>query len=806
MKLSHCLAAAVTLGLLAVAGLALAHGPDHADDNPVLAEGPHQVSAHPDLLERIGRKGVAKLQARAETPAMMEDLNRGRPDKSAAGAAVTGTGSCLVILMDFSDHTADQASHPSSAYGNMMFSTGTFPTGSMNDYYLEVSHGLFGVSGTIAGWHRDANTYASYQNPDGSQDAGTARIMLTNAIAALDATIDFSQFDNDGPDGVPNSGDDDGNVDAVFFVHAGPGEEQSGNPNDIWSHAWGFWPALATADGVNIFRYSVEPEEFTDGSMITVGVFAHEYGHVLGLPDLYDTDYSSRGIGQWGLMSGGSWTRRNGGAAGSSPTHFTAWSKMQLGWITPFDITADSPGLTAQPAETNPVAYRICPYGNPAATEYFLVENRRRLGFDEGLTRRQQYFGLPDPEGLIIYHVDDNQSNNADDAHRLVDVVDASPWFTSPTVWHENLDAAINNWALLSDYNSGDNGDLWPGFSTANAGATDWLPPRDRTSFSDATIPGAGTYECAPSLISIDNIQMAGVDVTFDVTVGLDAELGPLSTNPVWDFEVDDDGWQYCNSKVHHDFTQSQSCTGTGGLWFGQTGWANCGGNGYGNNWNDYTWVTVGVDVNAAPSVDITHHYSLENGYDWAYIEVRPGGRPDIAWVTMGSFTGVGVCATQNYVIPAGVLAMADPDGNGFGPLDIRLRLQSDTSYSPEDGNYCGLGWWVDFFAVHPAYPAGTEIPTLGAVTRLEAPSPNPFNPTTTLKYHLPAGARDVSLTVFDQRGRQVRELDVERTEGWHEVMWDGRDAAGGRVASGLYFARLRTDDSTEIQKMALVK
>jgi len=804
MKFSSYLAVAILVGVLAAAGIAFAAESTATSDDHETMTGPRRVSAHPDLLERLGRKQVARLQAKAENPTMLQDIRRGMPDKSTAGAAITGTGTSLAILWDFTDHPANQAGHPNAAYGNMMFSTGTYPTGSMNDYYLEVSHGVFGVNGTISGWTTDTNTYASYANPDLSQDANTAKVMLTNAIAALDATIDFSQFDNDGPDGIPNSGDDDGNVDSIFFVHAGPGEEQSGNAQDIWSHAWGFWPALATNDGVNVFRYSVEPEEFTDGSMITVGVFAHEYGHVLGLPDLYDTDYSSQGIGQWGLMSGGSWTRRDGGPAGSSPTQMTAWSKIQLGWVVPMLVVANAPGMLVQPAESTSMAVKICPYGNPAATEYFLVENRRRLGFDEGLTRRQQYYGLPDPEGLIIYHVDDNQSNNADDAHRLVDVVDASPWFTSPDVWHENLDAPTANYDKVSGYNPGDNGDLWPGFSTALPDESDWLPPRDRVTFSDNTIPGAGTYECAESLVAIDNIQMAGADVTFDVYVGLDAELGPVATNPVWDFEVDADGWQYCNSKVHHDFTQSQSCAGTGGLWFGQTGWAHCGGNGYGNNWNDFTWVTVGVGIAGSPSIEITHHYSLEVNYDYAYIEVRPGGQPGIPWTQIATFTGTNGCVTQNYPIPAP--ALTDPDGNGIAALDIRLRLQSDAGYSPEDGSFCGLGWWVDAFAVMPAYPADAALPALGNVTRLEAPSPNPFNPATTLKYHLPAGARDVSLVVFDQRGRQVRELTVETVAGWHEVVWDGRDASGGRVASGLYFARLRTDGVMEIQKMALVK
>ena len=318
------------------------------------AEVPCPVPAHPDLLQRLGRKEVARLHQKVYTPNMTADMRVERADKA---AAVTGTGTCLVIVWEFSDHPADQVNHPASAYDDMMFSTGTLPTGSMNDYYREVSHGQYGVVGQVIGWTTAASTYASYANGDGSQDAYTARAMITDAIAQLDPSVDFSQFDSDGPDGIPDSGDDDGLVDALFFVHAGPGQEQSGDTNDIWSHAWAFGGGLATNDGVSFYRYSVEPEEFTDGNMITVGVFAHEYGHVLGLPDLYDTDYSSQGIGEWGLMSGGSWTRRDGGAPGSSPTQMTAWCKVQLGWVTPVEITMNQAGLTVPPAETNAVAY-----------------------------------------------------------------------------------------------------------------------------------------------------------------------------------------------------------------------------------------------------------------------------------------------------------------------------------------------------------------------------------------------------------------------------------------------------------------
>ncbi|MFO7608464.1 MAG: M6 family metalloprotease domain-containing protein [Candidatus Krumholzibacteriia bacterium] len=772
----------------------------------VLAAGrPEPMPAHPDLLQRLGPKEVARLYGKVHTPQMTADL---RLESTAKAAALTGTGTCLVILWEFTDHPADQVNHPSSAYQDMMFSAGTFPTGSMNDYYLEVSHGAFGVAGQIVGWTTAANTYASYANGDGSQDPYTAREMIRDAVAQLDPYVDFAQFDNDGPDGIPDSGDDDGLVDALFFVHAGPGQEQSGNTNDIWSHAWAISGGLATNDGVMVYRYSVEPEEFTDGSMITVGVFAHEYGHVLGLPDLYDTDYSSQGIGEWGLMSGGSWTRRDGGAPGSSPTHLTAWSKAQLGWVTPVEITVGQTGLVVPPAETNAVAYKFFKDGFAGGDEYFLVENRRRLGFDEGLLRRQQTYGFADPEGLIIYHVDEAASGNSNDQHRLVDVVDASPWFDGLGGWWENLDAPQANYAKVSGFNRGDNGDLWPGFTAFTADSTQWVEPRDRTAFSDATVPGAGDYECNPSGLSLTNIALVGTDVVLDVAFAPAGAGAPahVATAGVWDFETGVDQWQFCNSYAHWDQSQAGSCAGAGGLWFGTTGWSNCGGVGYGNNWNDFAWITVGVPTAATSQVELTHRYELEPGYDYGYLEVRPWGDAGAGWTTLATFNGNSGCVSGSWPIPGSVLAAGDPDGNGTAAVDVRLRLTSDGGWSSEDGSFCGVGWWVDRVAVTELYPAGTELPSADGLAALLAPVPNPFNPRTTLRYHVPTDARAVELAVFDQRGRLVRRLTAAATPGWHEVVWDGRTDAGARAASGLYFARLVTDGAAQTRKMVLVQ
>ena len=605
------------------------------------------MPAHPELLQRLGPARVAALQrgnlaAREGYASLAAPLLRQRGERT---PPVRGTGTCLFILWQWTDHAAVETEHPSSAYHDLIFSIGTHPTGSMNDFYLEASFGDYQVGGDVIGWTTSATTYDSYANDDGTQDFDTCREMVRDAIGQLDASVDFSQWDNDGPDGVAHSGDDDGLVDALFFLHAGPGQEATGDPYDIWSHASWFWD-LGTDDGVAIGRYSVEPEEMPDGSLITVGVFCHEYGHVLGLPDLYDVDYSSSGIGEWGLMSGGSWNYRPGDVAGSCPSQMTAWSKAQLGWITPITVTGDVSFLVLSPAALWPMAYRIFPDGATSGDEYFLVENRRPVGFDAGLVRRQVFYGLAQPQGLIIYHIDEAVSGNSNDRHRLVDVEDASPWFWDNGEVRENLDG-VSVGALrqfLWAYNRGDNGDLWPGFTAYTADSTDWVGPRDRDRFADDTVPSAHDYGCEPTGVAITDIRIAGdlVVCAFDLSTPT-SEVVPVPAPVVWDFEDGNlSAWRGCENFAHFDQSQVGDCPGDGGIWFGTDGWDGCGGVGYGNQWNDALVVTVLVGIGTEPELSLTHRYEVEDGYDYVRVEVRPFGGDD--WTELASYTSYAGC------------------------------------------------------------------------------------------------------------------------------------------------------------------
>jgi len=267
----------------------------------------------------------------------------------------------LVLLIDYPD---EANTYTTTDFDNLMNATGHDGYGCIREYFEEISYNNLTINGTVFGWYTASNNRAYYGDNNGIY---RARELAGEAVdAAIAASVDFSPYDNDG----------DGYVDALFIVHAGPGAEQgySGYP---WSHAWAL-SYSRYANGVYVYGYSMEPELHYGGGFhqVHIGVYCHEFGHQLGLPDLYDTDYSSGGIGDWGLMSGGSW-----GNSGKTPVHMCAWCKAELGWITPTNITQNSPLMQLPQIETGQTAYRLWTSGTQGS-EYFLIENRQKVDFD----------------------------------------------------------------------------------------------------------------------------------------------------------------------------------------------------------------------------------------------------------------------------------------------------------------------------------------------------------------------------------------------------------------------------------------
>ncbi len=330
----------------------------------------------------------------------------------------------IVILIEFTD-TTHSGSNTVSSYNSLIFSGAD----SMYEYYREASYGQTSVVGDVApSWYQSAYPMSEYgaDSAGGVDDLnGPIYRLVTEAVLLADSDIDFSDYDED----------NDGTVDHVIIVHAGNGQETLPIGNPIWSHHWAVVDADTSSpgnqdlivDGVQVYGYTMLAEDSP------MGVFAHEFGHDLGLPDLYDTDDSSEGVGDWDIMAGGSWL---GFPQGSRPSLPSAFSKIELGWVTP--IVVDVPMVDQQIPSVwdNPIVYKL-PIGD-ADGEYFLVENRQQLGFDTNIPG----------SGLLIWHIDESVPDNSRDSHRMVDLEEADerdgdhpldatdPWFDNRDGFH----------------------------------------------------------------------------------------------------------------------------------------------------------------------------------------------------------------------------------------------------------------------------------------------------------------------------------------------------------------------------------
>jgi len=315
----------------------------------------------------------------------------------------------------------------------------------------------------VVGYVRAPQPYSFYTNGESGMGTGYPRNtpgLLTDALTVFCQTDNLTRFDVDG----------DGFVDGIFLIHAGGGAEAERDPakrpNMIWSHKW-VLPTPFVNQGVRVYAYSTEPE---DGR---VGVFAHEFGHVLGLPDLYDTTYRSRGIGDWCLMSGGSW-----GGGGDRPTRMSCWCMARLGWVKPTAVKTAKALTVPTLASDNTACYRLWTKGR-TGPEYFLVENRQQTGQDAALPGA----------GLAVWHIDETQSGNTNPLSYLVGLVQADG----------KRDLEFNR-------NGGEAGDLFPGSAKV-------------TALSGTTNPSTNSNNGSATGVALSQIKLQNGVVTVKVKV-----------------------------------------------------------------------------------------------------------------------------------------------------------------------------------------------------------------------------------------------------------------------------------------------
>ena len=409
-------------------------------------------------------------------------------NKSEAAAPSTGNINVLVLMADFPDK-AGQVQR--TYFVELMFGTkpSVAPLGSLADYYSEVSYGQLSITGqvndAITSWYQMLYPYTDYVGP-GTCNGGCAypnniQKLIEDTVTLADTTtsIDFGRYDNDG----------DGIVDGLIIIHAGCGAELRDTCGDgnIWSAKWETTFDVPTNDvnalGKQVFvrDFAIVPEYQIIPNDGTIGVIVHEFGHLLGLPDLYDGDGSSNALGRWSLMAGGFWNSPNG--SGNSPAHPDAWSKIKLEWVKP--TSPASRTITIPQVETNKYIYQLC--ASTLGQEYFLLENRQRTGFDTYLPG----------DGLAIYHIDEAVDSNDNE------------WYQGcPTCishYKVALEQADGLWDLEKNINAGDGGDLFPG--TTN-----------NKSFNNRSVPDSKNYAGQSTGASVTKISTSGSTMTATVS------------------------------------------------------------------------------------------------------------------------------------------------------------------------------------------------------------------------------------------------------------------------------------------------
>ena len=452
-------------------------------DNRLIAT-PLTVGVDNPKAAGLKRKTLPPVEVRRS---LRPSLLSGSSESSTAPAAVppSGTVKNLVVLCKFSDHTYGEHTRDAGDYDILFNQIGgdatLAPTGSVKDLYLENSYGAMTLESTVVAWVTLPQTEAYYADGSDGTDGPfptNAQGMVRDALELVDPLVDFSQFDDDS----------DGYIDAIDIIHSGYGAETGGGGGDwIWSHRWSLWQLpggeWTSDEGVKVYDYHTEPALWgTSGTdIVRFGVIAHETGHFFGLPDLYDTDGSGEGLGSWGMMAN-SWGFDN---TQLHPPHFSAWSKIELGWVTPTVIIA--PNLyNIDQAETNAQVYRI-DYGYPSG-EYLLIENRQPVGIESAIPQG----------GLCIYHIDDLAGYNTEG------YPGQAGWPANGKHYRVALLQADGSYDLEKGNNRGDSGDVYHGGGTSE--------------ISPATIPNTHAYQDGNIVITdnvINNISAADASMNF---------------------------------------------------------------------------------------------------------------------------------------------------------------------------------------------------------------------------------------------------------------------------------------------------
>lgn len=441
----------------------------------------HNVIMH-KTIGRTLSPSVINPSANAWNPNM---FNRA---KTARIGAESNESQYLCILVNFADC---KMKFKNEHFDNFLNQRGYDGYGSVKDYFRDNSGGKFVPNFHTLGPYTLPQPQGAYANNDYETGSDIdPRSMVVDALQLVrekNPELNFKQFDNDG----------DGYMDNVYVIYAGYSEASTGNAADMWPHSWTLGEDSLVYDGIVIKNYSCSqelvgsPESNSTPSMDGIGTFTHEFGHVLGLRDLYDTDdyYNGKGLdpGAYSLYASGSYNNDS-----KTPAALWAFERLQMGWINIGneikELKKGEDVKQLNSSETFTARYINCQPNRAEGTgyEWFILENRQFTGWDKYIPGH----------GLLIYHYDytdaavkdywkvNGPNNNA--RHRCLYIMPADG---------------------IDDDNTR-SGDTYPGSSS-------------NTSFTDITTPNALNWEGMPTNVPITNIAERGGIVYYQAAGGL---------------------------------------------------------------------------------------------------------------------------------------------------------------------------------------------------------------------------------------------------------------------------------------------
>lgn len=382
----------------------------------------------------------------------------------------------VVILVEYKDVPFTLADP--FAYFNGMLNTDGFSqygaTGCVAEYFRQNSTDQFRPVFDVLGPVKLPQNRSYYGANDMWGNDVCPEDMVVHAVQALDPTVDFSVYDMDG----------DGTLDNIFVIYAGQGESSYGSANTVWPHSFELSEVGKSfkVDGVTVNSYGCS-NEWDKGRPDGSGTFTHEFSHVMGLPDLYDT-YGNLTCtpGSWSVLDYGPYNND-----GATPPNYSTFERLAMGWIDPIVLNGPACVELANLADTN----NACIIQTPKSTEYYLFENRQQTGFDEYLPGH----------GMLIWHVDfnqfqfDNNAVNNNAAHQYVELKKAN---------------GIKN---------GTSDDIYAGWS--------WPGTSRKTSFTDDTNPSMKTWTNQALNLPITEIKETDGVITFNVAGGIEYVTAP---------------------------------------------------------------------------------------------------------------------------------------------------------------------------------------------------------------------------------------------------------------------------------------